>query len=209
LFHGVEDHVLPDIVPSELLSLLTSAAALMASPGPATLSVAATAAAYGFRRSLSYVVGINLGTILVLLAVALGASTLLYALPGIAVPVSIAASLYILYLAYRIATAPPLTDRTNELSPGVMPGLLLAMANPKAYLAIGAVYSKAVLTTPSAISDVVLKCVILSAAIIVIHGLWALAGSAFTSLLRDPQAARVVNLILAAALVFVVVVDYQ
>ncbi len=139
--------MLPDIGLSGLLSLLASAAALMASPGPATLSVAATAAAYGFRRSLSYVMGINLGTILVLLAMALGASTLLYALPGLALPISIAASLYILYLAYRIATAPPLADKTNEPSPGLMPGLLLAMANPKAYLAIGAVYSKAVLIT--------------------------------------------------------------
>jgi threonine/homoserine/homoserine lactone efflux protein len=193
---------------SGLVTLLASAAALMASPGPATLSVAATAAAYGFRRSLSYVVGINLGTILVLLAMALGASTLLYALPQIAVPVSIAASLYILYLAYRIATAPPLADRTNDRSPGVMPGLLLAMSNPKAYLAIGAVYSKAVLIPSSAVSDAVLKCVILSAAIIVIHAVWALAGSAFTTVLRDPQAARVVNLILAAALVLVVVADY-
>jgi len=200
--------MLPDIAVSGLLSLLASAAALMASPGPSTMSVAASAAAFGFRRSLSYFVGINLGTILVLLAMALGASTLLYALPGIAVPVSIAASVYILYLAYRIATAPPLADRTNELSPGVMPGLLLAMANPKAYLAIGAVYAKAVLIPSSAVSDAVLKCMILSAAIIVIHIAWALAGSALTTVLRDPHAARVVNLILAAALVLVVVVDY-
>jgi threonine/homoserine/homoserine lactone efflux protein len=48
---------------SGLLSLLISAAALMASPGPATLSVAATAGAYGFRGALAYVLGINLGTI--------------------------------------------------------------------------------------------------------------------------------------------------
>jgi hypothetical protein len=65
----MEDHVLPDIALSGFLSLLASAAALMASPGPATLSVAATAAAYGLRQSVPYVMGINLGTILVLLAI--------------------------------------------------------------------------------------------------------------------------------------------
>jgi threonine/homoserine/homoserine lactone efflux protein len=208
LFDDVEAHVLPEIGLSGLLSLLTSAAALMASPGPATLSVAAMAAAYGFRRSLSYVMGINLGTILVLLAMALGASTLLYALPGLALPISIAASLYILYLAYRIATTPPLTDKTNEPSPGLIPGLLLAMANPKAYLAIGAVYSKAVLIPSDAVADAILKCVILSAAILVIHALWALAGSALTGVLHNRKASRVVNLILAAALVLVVVAEY-
>jgi threonine/homoserine/homoserine lactone efflux protein len=205
---SAEDPVLPDIALSGLLLLLALAAALMASPGPATLSVAATAAAYGFRRSLPYVVGINLGTILVLLVMALGASTLLYALPGLTLPISIAASLYILYLAYRIATAPPLTGKTNEPSPGVMPGLLLAMANPKAYLAIGSVYSQAVLTPSNALSDAILKCVILSGAIIVIHAVWALAGAALTSVLRSPQAARTVNRILAATLVLVVVIDY-
>jgi threonine/homoserine/homoserine lactone efflux protein len=180
----------------------------MASPGPATLSVAATAAAYGLRPSLPYVMGINIGTILVLLAMALGASTLLYALPDLALPLSIAASLYILYLAYRIATAPPLSDKTNERVPGLSPGLLLAVANPKAYLAIGAVYSKAMIAPSSAFGDAMLKCVILSAAIIVIHLTWALAGSALTATLRHPQASRVVNLILAAALVLVVIADY-
>src|SRR5262249_3589908 len=116
--------------------------------------------------------------------------------------------LYILYLAYRIATAPPLADRQSDQSPGLLPGLLLAMSNPKAYLAIGAVYSTAVLTPSNTTSDAVLKCVILSAAIIVIHAVWALAGSALTSVLRNPQAARTVNLILAAALVLVVVIDH-
>jgi threonine/homoserine/homoserine lactone efflux protein len=200
--------VLPNIALSGLLSLLISAAALMASPGPATLSVAATAAAYGFRRSLPYVMGINLGTILVLLAMALGASTLLYAVPELALPLSIAASLSILYLALRIATAPPLSDKTNEQAPGLPPGLFLAVANLKAYLAIGAVYSKAVIAPSSALADAVLKCVILSGAIILIHMTWALAGSALTSILRDPRASRVVNLILAAALVIVVIADY-
>lgn len=191
-----------------LLSLLISAAALMASPGPATLSVAATAAAYGFRGALAYVLGINLGTIAVLLAVALGASTLLHALPQLALPVTIAASLYILYLAFRIATAPPLSaEPADQTAPGLLPGLALAIANPKAYLAIAAVYSKATLIQSSALFDAISKCIILSVAIIAIHTVWALAGSALTATLRNPTASRWANLALAAVLVLVVLVD--
>src|SRR3954469_5905177 len=108
----------------------------MASPGPTTLSVTATAAAFGLRGSLAYVLGINLGTIAVLLAVALGASTLLHAMPQLALPVTIGASLYILYLAFRIATAPPLGDMKGRMAPGLVSGLALAVSNPKAYLAI-------------------------------------------------------------------------
>lgn len=190
-----------------LLSLLISAAALMASPGPATLSVTATAAAYGFRGALGYVLGINLGTIAVLLAVALGASTFLHAVPQLALPVTIAASLYILYLAFRIATAPPLSDEADKAAPGWLPGLALAISNPKAYLAIGAVFSTSVLIPSDALADAVLKCLVLSAAIIVIHALWAVAGSVLTATLRDPNASRLVNLALAAALVFVLLLD--
>lgn len=179
----------------------------MASPGPATLSVAATAAAYGFRGALAYVLGINLGTIAVLLAVALGASTLLHALPQLALPVTIAASLYILYLAFRIVTAPPLGDMKGNMAPGLFPGLALAVSNPKAYLAIAAVYSKATLVPSDAFTDALLKCMVLSAAIIVIHALWAIAGSVLTAALRDPKASRLVNLALAAALVIVLLID--
>jgi len=190
-----------------LPSLLISAAALMASPGPATLSVAATTAAYGLRGSLAYVLGINLGTIAVLLAVALSASTLLHAMPQLTLPFTIAASLYILYLAIRIATAPPLADTNGRMAPGVFPGLALAIANPKAYLAIAAVYAKELLVPSDALADAVLKCIVLSLAIIVIHTLWAVAGSALTQILRHPKASRVANLLLAAALVAVVLAD--
>ena len=190
-----------------LFSLLASAFALMASPGPATLSVAAMAAAYGIRPSLAYFIGVNLGTIVVLLAIALGASTLLFTLPALALPVSIAASIYILYLAFRIATAPPLAHRTAEMSPGLLPGLLLAIANPKAYIAIAAVYSKAMLTPASALADAILKCLILSGVIFLIHLLWAFAGAALTTTLRQPRSSRVVNLMLGAVLVLLVLID--
>ena len=196
-----------DISLPGLLSLLASALALMASPGPTTLSVTAMAAAYGLRPTLSYVAGVNLGTILVLLVMAMGASTLLYVLPGLSLPVSIAAAAYMLYLAYRIATAPPLTDRSGEPAPGLLPGLFLAIANPKAYFAIGAVYSTSVLAPSAALVDAFLKCIILGAVIIVIHAAWALAGSALTATLRHPLMSRLVNVILAAALVIVVVID--
>ena len=44
---------------SDLALLWLAAFPLMGSPGPATLSLAAMGAAYGGRRSLSYLAGIN------------------------------------------------------------------------------------------------------------------------------------------------------
>jgi threonine/homoserine/homoserine lactone efflux protein len=51
-------------------SLMLASAAIMGSPGPATISVAAVGSAHGVRPSLAYLLGIIVGTTLVLVAVA-------------------------------------------------------------------------------------------------------------------------------------------
>src|SRR6266481_3881077 len=101
--------LLPAFVPLILASLV-----VMGSPGPSTMSVTAVGAAFGFRRSLAYLTGLILGTTAVLVAVAAGVVAMLMSLPRLA-PVLVAASAaYIVYLAIKIATAPPLArqDRT-------------------------------------------------------------------------------------------------
>ncbi|QIG49052.1 LysE family translocator [Nordella sp. HKS 07] len=201
--------MLQDLSLSGLVTLLISAAVLMASPGPTTMSVTATAAAFGFRRSLAYCAGLNLGTILVLLAVAVGATALLHELPGVSFAVSLAAALYILYLAWRIAMAPPLSEAAAAGSePGWLAGFTLAIANPKAYLAIGAVYAQSTLLAGRPLSDALLKCLLLAVAIVAIHMFWALAGSALTRVLRHPAASRAVNLGLASTLVLLVLAEF-
>jgi len=201
--------MLQDLSLSGLVTLLISAAVLMASPGPTTMSVTATAAAFGFRRSLAYCAGLNLGTILVLLAVAVGATALLHELPGVSFAVSLAAALYILYLAWRIAMAPPLSEAAAAGSePGWLAGFTLAIANPKAYLAIGAVYAQSTLLAGRPLSDALLKCLLLAVAIVAIHMFWALAGSSLTRVLRHPAASRAVNLGLASTLVLLVLAEF-
>jgi threonine/homoserine/homoserine lactone efflux protein len=178
-----------------LLSLLVASLLVMGSPGPSTISVTAVGAAFGLRRSIAYTSGLIAGTILVLLAVATGMMAMLLALPRIA-PVLLVASVgYILYLAVRIATAPSLAtpDRSRD-APSFGGGLLLALANPKAYVAIAAVFAGSGL--PASI-----KVAVLAAMVVLIHGAWLGAGAAFARVLRDPVWSRRVNLSLAAALV--------
>ena len=131
-----------------LLALIVASAIVMGSPGPATISVTAIGAAFGLRRSLGYLGGIILGAIAVLLAVAFGIVAILLSLPRVA-PVLVAASAaYMIYLAWRIATAPPLTRHGPQTpAPSFAGGFLLGVANPKAYVAIGAVFAGSTLAT--------------------------------------------------------------
>lgn len=79
------------------------------------------------------------------------------------------------------------------VAPSFLGGVLLAVANPKAYVAIAAVFAASMLGP-------VLKILVLAAMIVLIHVVWLLAGAAFARVFHDPVWSRRVNLAFAAAL---------
>ncbi len=181
--------------------LLATALAIMGSPGPATVSLAAAGSAYGVRRSLGYLAGIVAGTAAVLVAVATGVTATLLAVPVLRSVLVVLSAAYILWLAWRIATAPRPQDRPAAAAPpSPAGGAVLGVANPKAWVAIAAVFASARLAD-SATADAAAKVAVLSVVVVLIMAAWLLAGACFASTLRDPGRARVVNLVLAAALV--------
>jgi len=153
-----------------LLALVLAATVVMGSPGPATISVTAVGAAFGLRDSLRYTLGIVVGTTAVLLVVATGIMAVLGSMPRLAPVLVVASAAYILYLAFKIATAPPLAARTAEASrPTWLAGFLLAVANPKAYVAIAAVFADASSNQDGVELGLWLKLTILAGMIVVIH----------------------------------------
>jgi threonine/homoserine/homoserine lactone efflux protein len=167
-----------------LLALVLASAIVMGSPGPATISVTAIGAAFGLRRSLMYLGGIIVGTIAVLLVVAFGVVAVLLTLPRVAAVLMAASAAYMIYLAWRIATAPPLArNGPRTPAPSFAGGLLLGVANPKAYVAIGAVFAGTTLAAGNPTLDAALKTAVLGVMIAVIHAGWLLAGTAFSQIL--------------------------
>jgi threonine/homoserine/homoserine lactone efflux protein len=187
---------------SDLLALLVAAILLMGSPGPATMSLAAGGAAFGVRPVFPYLVGIWAGTAGVLLIVATGVTGLVVSVPGVTPVIVAVAGLYILHLAWKIANAPPPTAAAAEDdAPSILGGLLLAIANPKAYAAIGAVYSSSVLLPDRPLDDAVAKVVMLAAVIVAVNTVWLVFGAGLAGLMRRPRAGRVLNVIFAVLLV--------
>jgi threonine/homoserine/homoserine lactone efflux protein len=180
--------------------LLLTSLAIMGSPGPATISLVAASSAYGVRRSLPYLVGIIVGTTIVLVAVAAGITAALLAVPAIGSILIAISVVYILWLAYHIATAAPLSESAASNAPSLAGGALLGVANPKAWVAIAAVFASAHLAG-AATTDAAAKIVVLTVMIIVINTTWLVAGQSLAPLLRHQRRARVVNATLALALV--------
>ena len=181
--------------------LLVTSAAIMGSPGPATISLTAAGSAYGVRRSFAYLAGIIVGTTIVLVAVATGITATLLAVPALRAFLIVISAAYILWLAYHIATAPPLAAHAvAKHAPSLVGGTLLGVANPKAWVAIAAVFVSAHLSE-TATTDAAAKITVLTPMIIVICGTWLVAGTSIAPLLRDRRRARLFNAALAVAVV--------
>lgn len=190
-----------------LPGFLIAAVALAGSPGPATLSLAAAGAAFGARRSVAYLLGIVLGMVAVMAIVASGVVGLLLAVPGAAPVVTVLAALYFVWLAWRIATAPPLAEGEPERPPPTFTaGLLLSLVNPKGYAAMAALYSGFVLLPDRLGLDVAVKIAALTAVIAAVNIAWLLVGAALTRLFRDPRANRTINIAFALLLLASVLV---
>ncbi|RCK34205.1 amino acid efflux protein [Thalassospira xiamenensis] len=193
-----------------LLLLWLAALPLMGSPGPATISLAASGSAFGIRPSLGYLGGIITGTIAVLLLVATGIATALLAHPIAGQILTAIAAIYILYLAWKIATAPIRSAHQPETTPEPTPeakapdfrgGVMLAIANPKAFAAIGAVYAAHTIATHSLWLDNALKITALALVIVLVNSLWLVFGAGFARLLSDPRFGRLINILFAVLLI--------
>ena len=103
--------------------------------------------------------------------------------------------------------APPLSKQTGEAAaPSLAAGFLLAIANPKAWFAIAAVFTGSTLLESSRELDALLKAAVLAVMIVLIHLCWLLGGVSLAGFLRDPLRSRIVNVLFGLVLVGTAVV---
>lgn len=189
-----------------LPGFLLAAVALAGSPGPATLSLAASGAAFGVRRVMAYLVGNVVGMITVMAITASGLVALMLAIPGVGPAVTVASAAYFLWLAWRIATAPPLSAAQGEgKPPSFSGGFMLSLINPKGYAAMAALFSGFALLRERLALDAALKIALLAVVITAVNVLWLVSGAALTRWFRDPRSNRIINVVFAVLLLASVV----
>lgn len=186
----------------QLLPFVLAALALTASPGPATLSLAATGAAFGVGRGSTFLAGLMAGLVVVMAIAASGVTGLILTVPGAAEAIGVVAAAYILYLAWRIAAAPPLADDDGTARPPrFAAGVVLQLVNPKAYAAMAALFSGFALLEAEPLWDAVVKIAALFAMVLATNTCWLLAGAGLTRVFRSPSANRAINVAFATMLV--------
>jgi threonine/homoserine/homoserine lactone efflux protein len=185
-----------------LLAFILAAFALAGSPGPGTLSLAATGAAFGARRGVAYMTGINFGMVGVMTVTATGVVGVVLAVPGAVPVVTVLAGAYFLYLAFRIATAPPLTEHDEQRRPPSFgAGVFLSAVNPKGYAAMAALFSGFMLVRDRLVLDAAVKIAVLAVIITSVNLAWLFAGAALTRAFRSPGPNRIINVTFAILLI--------
>ena len=108
----------------------------VASPGPAVAALAARSLSGGFRRSLPFAAGIVFGDLIWFSCTALGLAVLMQGFHGLFVAIKYAGCAYLLYLAWKLWTAPAEALREAPQAKGegtrlFLGGVALTMGNPK------------------------------------------------------------------------------
>jgi threonine/homoserine/homoserine lactone efflux protein len=186
---------------NELAGFVLAGLALTGSPGPANFGLAAAGAAFGPRGGVRLAAGIIIGVEAVMLLSASGLTGLILAQPVFGPAVQLLAAAYMGWLAWKIATAPPVTQVRADAAPSFGAGLILGAGNPKSYAAMAALHSGFLLVADRPLLDVALKMLVLLAMVIPVTAAWLFLGAALTRRFRDPAQSRAINIVFAVLLV--------
>jgi threonine/homoserine/homoserine lactone efflux protein len=122
---------------------------------------------------------------------------------------TVLATLYLLYLAYRIATSPSgaqVKDASSNFAMTSTGGFLLGVTNPKAYMAFASLMGSYSVIRTSASADVALKWLLCVAVMIIVDIAWLWAGSALQKANPEPVTERVINVAMGATILFTTLV---
>jgi threonine/homoserine/homoserine lactone efflux protein len=193
------------------LAWLASAAgfalAMSATPGPNNAMLAASGANFGLRRTVPHLLGVAIGFPAMLVLVALGAAELLRALPGFQEALRWAGAAWLLWLAWRIATAAatPAAEAGEGVPPSRTEGpmsfssaALFQWVNPKAWMiAAGGVTAY---TGGDVLAEAAAPALVFALAALPACVAWVALGAGLGRLLRTPAALRRFNRAMGALL---------
>jgi threonine/homoserine/homoserine lactone efflux protein len=187
---------------SELFpALLTFCLVATVTPGPNNMMLLASGVTFGFKRTIPHMLGVTGGVALMTLLIGTGLAGLARHLPRFYVALHIVSTLYMLYLAWRIATAAGPRDAQQGGRPMRTPeAMLFQWVNPKAWaMVLGVIASFA--RPDHLIADLPLIVATFLAVGLPCNALWAGAGTALSSALRKPRTLRLFNVAMAVLLV--------
>ncbi len=187
----------------DLFTALVIFAAIAAyTPGPNNTLLMACGINYGFRSAIPLIAGVGVGFPFLILCMGLGLGKIFETFPIALMFIKIAGSVYMVWLAWKIATSQPSeSDSVTAAKPlNFLQGCAFQWVNPKAWLMGG--YSLSAFT----LADHFYAGLSMVVGVYMFMGLtsattWAAFGVALKQVMNNPRWFRVINVSLAMLLV--------
>ena len=181
-------------MPLDLFVALVVFTAVMAfTPGPNNIMLAASGVNFGFERTIPHMIGVTVGFAGLVISCAAGLGLAFAAFPALHVALKIVGALYLLWLAYKVATARPADDDPTSTQPlSFWQALLFQWVNPKAWVASLSGISLFVRPSHEYV-DFAVVLGVFTACTVGSVVTWAAFGVALRGLLSKPLYARIFN----------------
>jgi threonine/homoserine/homoserine lactone efflux protein len=184
------------------VAMLTFSVVMAFTPGPNNIMLAASGVNFGFVRTVPHMAGVTAGFLALLIACGLGLGLVFAAVPTLQILLKVAGALYMLWLAFKVATAHQV--REDGRGPATPLTFWQAAAfqwvNPKGLVA--ALSAIAIYVRPGHERvDFPVMLAVLAVCTAGSVSTWAGFGVALRRLLRDPRHARLFNGTMALLLV--------
>jgi threonine/homoserine/homoserine lactone efflux protein len=169
-------------------------------PGPNNMMLMASGANFGFARTIPHMLGISVGFVVLLVLVGVGLAQVFDLFPALYQILKIVSVVYLLYLAWKIATAASIKTRAVSARPMTfLQAALFQWVNPKAWsmaLTVISVYAPDTSFTMLAIIGVVFATVNLPSVTV-----WTVLGREMTRVLTTSRRLVYFNWTMAVLLV--------
>ena len=174
-------------------------------PGPNNLMLMTSGINFGMRRTVPHMLGVSLGFTLMIVLIGLGVMKVIDAMPGSMLFITIASGLYLLYMAWKIATTSTSPAENDAAVVKSKPFTFLQAAafqwvNPKAWtMALTAISAYA--PKSQGWAGVFIVAGVFGIINLPSTGAWAVMGAKMRRFLSDPVRLKAFNIVAALLLV--------
>ncbi len=192
--------LLPDLAGSGML-LALAAFALVSSitPGPNNTMLLASGVNFGLLRTVPHLLGVSLGFAFMVGLVGLGLGSVFTALPWTWNVLRVGATAYLVWLAWKLATAGGVQDREVARPMTFLRAAAFQWVNPKAWvMAVGA--CSAYVLHPNIWLNALAMALVFAVVNLPSVATWAVFGAALRRWLANPRVLRVFNIVMALLL---------
>ena len=161
---------------------------------------------FGVRRGIPHLLGICIGFPVMLALIGLGFGTLFELFPILHEIIRIVGILYLLYLAWKIATTTSGNEAEAQSKPiSFWQAAAFQWVNPKAWVMGSSALAAYTTLDSNFFLQVAIVCVSFALITLPCAGIWLVFGAALQRFLRDPGHLRLFNLVMALLLVVSIV----